>query len=142
MQRLAAEKEESCARTGSKLEEILGSLAVLDTELASVKQSAKELEESLSTNESTARKRIDALDKEVSELKNENHRLCELCKERNVILQSQAAEKEESLVSADARLEAPESRSQQLEESSTMRQADLDAAPERIDVVDTAVSEH
>ncbi len=97
MQSLAAEKEESCARTGSELEEILGSLDVLDTELASVKQSRKELEESLSTNESTDRKRIDALDEEVSEVKNENHRLCELCKERNVILQSQAAKKEESL---------------------------------------------
>ncbi len=50
--------------------------------------------------------------------------------------------KKRAFVSADARLEASESRSQQLEESSTMRQADLDAAPERIDVVDTAMSEH
>jgi chromosome segregation ATPase len=142
LQSHTTEKEETSASADSKLEETVVRAPLLNMEPASLKETFnerwKELEESLSTHRSdlkSARGRIDALDKLVSELKHEKASL----EEERDVFQSQACEMQEIVPRAallDTELasgrEACEKRSKELEKSLSVHQADLHAARERL----------
>jgi hypothetical protein len=145
-----AEKVESVVNASNRLDESVAHTALLDTELASLKEAfdkqSKELEESLSRHHSEMedQERIAALDKLVSELKDENAAL----EDERCSLQGQVGEKQEIVAHAallDTELasvkEASEKRAKELEESLSMYQAGLQTARELIDVMDNAIAE-